>query len=322
MIRLKFTHTPLFRTEQRLLDILQEKFPIEITDESPDYVIGSVFTPFEQLRYKNSVKILFTGENVTPDFNVYDYAIGFDHIQFEDRYLRLPLYCLYPEFDLIEKFNPANLDLSQLAQRKFCSFVVSNGNGADPIRTEFFHELCKYKKVDSAGRYLNNMGGGYLEDKIKFIANYKFNIAFENSAISGYTTEKVMEPMKVNSIPIYWGNPSVDKDFNTKSIICLQDFSSIKECIEYIIELDNNDNLYTSKLCEPWLKADSNYIDYKERLWNFFENIFSKPLDKARYISDYGYQPYYREELTKYRHMGKYIDKAYKIKNIIKRIKK
>ena len=305
-IHLRFANTSLMRTQQRLLDILQERFNVQVVDENPDYVIGSAFTPFKMMEYPHAVKILFTGENIVPDFNLYDYAIGFDHLTFGDRYLRLPLYCFYPDYDVLCKGEEFQIDYSLLAERKFCSFVVSNGKGAHPIRDEFFKELCKYKIVDSAGKHLNNMGGAYLEDKRSFISDYKFNIAFENSRVDGYTTEKIMEPMAVNSIPIYWGNPSIAKDFNTKSFINLNDFGSMKECIDYIIELDNNDDLYIEKLKQSWFDEKRNYCDYKERIWDFFEVIFSKPQSEAGYLTEFGYQPFYREKLQQYRWMAPY----------------
>lgn len=306
-IRLKFTRTNLMRTQQKLLDVLKEKFDIQLVESDPDYVIACAFDTFEVMEYPKAVKILFTGENNCPDFNFYDYAIGFDHLSFGDRYLRLPLYCFYPDFDKLCETTTGKDALSRdLAQRKFCSFVVSNGKGSDPIRTNFFEELCKYKKVDSAGRYLNNMGGGYLEDKRSFIAGYKFNIAFENSMVDGYTTEKIMEPMTVNSVPIYWGNRFVGKDFNPQSFVSLSSASDISECIDIIIAMDKDDDLYMEMLQQPWFNEDGGYRDYKERLWSFFGKIFEKPLTDARYISDFGYQKVYRDKLQQYNWMAPY----------------
>lgn len=298
-IRLKFIHNPLFQEEQRLLEILQEKFDIELVDSNPDYVIGTPLRRMQQFDYPDAVKIMFYGENLTPNFATCDYAIGFDHLAFGDRYLRLPLYCLRKDYDVVLASDKSQLDLDALTNRKFCSFVVSNGRRADPVRTEFFHALCEYKKVDSAGRYLNNMGGGYLEDKRAFVAEYKFNIAFESSCYDGYTTEKIMEPMAVNTIPIYWGNRLLAKDFNPASVINLCDYDSIKDCVEYIAALDTNDELYKDKLREPWLIAGQHYQDFKEQLWDFFDNIFSQPKEKAFRLSDYGYQAYYRWELQR-----------------------
>jgi len=65
-------------------------------------------------------------------------------------------------------------------------------------------------------------GGDYLQretEKINFIKNYKFTIAFENSTSPGYTTEKLWQPMLSGSVPVYWGNPEVDRMFNTRSFV-------------------------------------------------------------------------------------------------------
>ncbi len=293
--KLMFTNSSLMRTQQRLLDIIKEKYDIQLVDDNPDYIIASAFDSLDVLTYQKAVRILFTGENITPDFNIYDYAIGFDHLCFGDRYLRIPLYCLYPDYDNLCSGRLSVQDYRSLAKRKFCSFVVSNGSGSDPIRTEFFEELCKYKKVDSAGRYMNNMGGGYLKNKRDFLAEYKFNIAFENSYVDGYTTEKIMDPMIVNSVPIYWGNRMVNIDFNPHSFINLSNYDTVQECIDRIIELDSDDNKYIELLHQSWFNEDGGYFNYKERIWDFFGNIFSKPVSQAKYISNYGYQPYYRQ---------------------------
>lgn len=322
IIKIKFLNHPLMKTQQRFVDILGERFEILLVDTNPDFLICSAFDTIEVLKYQDTVSILFTGENISPDFNVFDYAIGFDDITFGDRYLRLPLYCFYPDFDSLCKGETLPESYEMMANRKFCSFVVSNGNGSDPIRAEFFKELNKYKKVDSAGKYMNNMGGGYLEDKRSFISDYKFNIAFENSSVLGYTTEKIMEPMAVNSIPIYWGNKDVGKDFNTRSFINLHEYSSIQECISRIIQLDQNDDEYLSMLKQPWFNADTNYFNYKTKLWEFFERILNKSVSERKYTTRYGYQPYYREKITLYHWMKPYAKPLRYVEGIRKRIQK
>src|SRR5581483_66282 len=86
----------------------------------------------------------------------------------------------------------------------------------------------------------------------QFISEYKFVISFENKRYPGYLTEKIVEPMLVNSIPIYWGDPMVDNEFNPKSFINVSDFESVDKAIQHIIELDQNDEKYKSYLREPW----------------------------------------------------------------------
>ena len=80
--------------------------------------------------------------------------------------------------------------------------------------------------------------------------------------------------MIVNSIPIYWGNELIHKDFNTKSFINFYDFKDEDEMIEYIIYLDQNDNKYLEMLNNPWF-IDNKIPDFnkKENIFKFFEKI-------------------------------------------------
>ena len=248
-------------------NLLKQDYEIEITN-NPDYLFFSVFGN-NHLNYKCK-KIFYTGENVPANFNQCDYAFTFDYLNDERNY-RLPHYLLYDGYyDLVNK----KVDES-LVNRKFCNFLVSNGN-CDK-RNNFFNKLSKYKKIDSGGRHFNNLGF-LVEDKRKFQSGYKFTIAFENNAYRpehiGYTTEKIMEPMVVNSMPIYWGNSKIDLEFNTKSFINYYDFNNEDEMIEYIIELDKNDDLYLTKLKEFWFFENKIPENNKiENIKSFLEKI-------------------------------------------------
>lgn len=251
------------RTDNYFYNLLVEEFDVEISN-NPDYLFFSLFG--NQHQQVNCKKIFYTGENITPPLDYCDYSFSFDFLDDERNY-RLPHYLLYPGYYDLQ--NPKQIEKS-LAKRKFCNFVVSNGN-CDK-RNSFFEKLSKYKKVDSGGRFMNNINGP-VSDKRLFQSEYKFSISFENNAYRpenpGYTTEKIMEPMTVNSIPIYWGNPEISKDFNTKSFINYYDFNSEDDLIGYIIELDKNDDKYLEKLNQPW------FTDYKIPEDNKIENIKS-----------------------------------------------
>jgi hypothetical protein len=195
-------------------------------------------------------KIFYTSENVLPDFEECDFAITFCHLPDEPRHLRLPQYVHYvQEPDLLIKrpeYNPLDI-LKQ--KEKFCNFVVSNPRGIE--RNKFFKMLNRRKTVDSGGRHFNNLGK-VVSDKISFIKDYKFTLAFENSSSAGYTTEKLVEPMLAQSLPIYWGNPDVARDFNPRSFINISDFSGFDAAIDYILKVDSDDQLYLSYIKEPW----------------------------------------------------------------------
>ena len=250
-------------------NFLKEEFDV-IISSNPDYLFYSVFGN-NHLKCKCK-KIFYTGENIEPDLNYTDWAFSFDYLD-DKRNYRLPHYLLYDGYySLINK----QID-DTLLNRKFCSFVVSNGNCPD--RNNFFTKLSKYKKIDSGGRHFNNLGYA-VNDKAEFIKNYKFNISFENSAHRGfnehYTTEKLPQAMQANTIGIYLGNTQIEKEFNTKSFINVRDFKNHDEAIEYIIHLDKNDNEYMEVMKQSWF-PNGNQIpenNKEENIKAFLYQIF------------------------------------------------
>lgn len=263
------------------LRILRELYDVEISDR-PDYVfdggIGRDYVNYD------CVKIVTIGESYTPDFNFFDYAIGFDNLSFGDRYLRLPLFAFYPEFRQLTA--PDLSDPSRYLKRGFCSFVVSNDDG-DPMRIEFFRRLSKYKPVASGGRIFNNVGCR-VPDKNAFVSQYKFNIAFENSSVPGYTTEKVLEPLAVHAVPIYYGNPDIATDFNPACMVRVANRDDVERAVDEIVALDRDDDAYLRKLSAP--TAIEPYVAYEARLTAFLRNIFDQPLESVRRTNEYGYQ--------------------------------
>ena len=293
-IKLKFIdqwvgHVP---EEDKCYKLLSKHFDIELSN-APDYVIDGGLGD-DYLRYDNAIKIANIGENIVPDFNFFDYAIGFDRLDFGDRYLRVPLYAFYGQYGLLGRREPP--DPKSLLDRGFCSYVVSNAGLADPIRTQFFHELCKYKKVDSGGRHLNNVGGPVV-DKMAFCAKYKFNIAFENCSSPGYVTEKVMQPMTCFSLPIYYGDPLVEEEFSPLSIVHVRGRDDIERAIDEVIRLDRNDDEYIARVMAPCLSKPFGH--YESLLEDFLVAIFSKAKDEARRLNVYGYQRHLRDRRAK-----------------------
>jgi len=251
MIKVNFCDFwPGFESNNLFLKFLKQYFQV-VVDEKPDYLFYSVYGS-KHLEYDDCIKILYTGENLVPDFNLCDYAIGFHYLEFGDRYLRFPLYAYYQwYYDSLLRDRALHQEIEyradSLVNRKFCNFVYSNNVNSDPVRDAFFTELCKYRKVDSGGRHLNNIGGP-VKDKLQFIKDYKFTIAFENSSVPGYTTEKLLEPIIAGSLPVYYGNPLLFLDFEPGTFIRLENKSDIKKVIEEIINLDNDDEKYLAML--------------------------------------------------------------------------
>lgn len=266
------------KTNNFFYNLLKDRFSIEICDQ-PDFLIYSYFG--HQHRLHTGTKIFFTGESAAPNWKECDYALTCHHLE-DPRHLRLPFYVLYGDAQSIVKSqeDPAQL----LPQKtKFCSFVVSNHHPKkNKNREEFFYRLSRYKRVDSGGRFLNNIGGpipGGPGGKVEFLRSYKFNIAFENDSLPGYTTEKIFEAMQARALGIYWGDPLIGGEFNTRSFLNYPDFTSEEALIEKIIELDRDDAKYLEYARQPFFHGDkpNEYFD-RQRLLNFFERVFTQPI--------------------------------------------
>ena len=243
----------LKKDDNYFTDILDRYYDVEISKD-PDYVFCSYFND-KHLEYRDCVKILFMGENLVPDFNLYDYALGFHYIDFEDRYLRLPLYALYTQhYEMFSKKHTYT-DYYYLSKKGFCNCVISNPF-VDPARDEMYKALSRYKKIDSGGRYRNNTGGP-VKDKISFEKGYRFTMAFENTSTPGYTTEKIFEAFAGDTIPVYWGSPEVAEEFNPEAFINCHDFPDADSVVERVKEVNENDELFLKMIKAPAITESS-----------------------------------------------------------------
>ena len=258
------------------INTLREEFTPVISDK-PDYMFCSVFSN-EYLNYDDAVRIFFTGESQIPDFNLVDYALGFDWIDFGDRYQRFPLYNLYWDVAKIAQ-NRGGMIEKPVIRDKFCSFVCSNADG-DPFRQRFFELLNNARKVDSGGRFLNNVGGP-VDDKLEFEREHRFSMCFENSSYPGYTTEKIIQAFAAGTIPIYWGDPEIGRIFNKDAFICVNDFHTLEAAVQRIIETDDNRDRFMSVLSEDVFIENQTPERQTEDAREFILNIFRTSKEKA-----------------------------------------
>lgn len=319
-IKIKFLgFWSVFDEENNFITNTLRKFCNVLIDENPDYLF---YTTWDVDLYKyNCVKIFYNVENYAPDFNLCDYAIGFDEIKFNDRYLRYPLFLItdYKYYegddyarDFKEMENKTTFNLDELYGKvDFCGMVVSRGGC--PERDNFFEELCKYKKVLSGGAWKNNIGGKRVDDKNKFLNSCKFSIAFENSSTPGYCTEKLMQAFAARTIPIYFGDPHVGEQFNDDAFVNIHKFKTIEDAIKRISEIDCDDNLYLSMMQTNALR--DGYKSMKDReLEEFLYNIVNQ--EKKGAIRRHG------QIIEFYELRYKFYIKAWNIKVRFSKIKK
>jgi GR25 family glycosyltransferase involved in LPS biosynthesis len=240
--------------------------------QNPDVLFYSIFGN-SHTNFPNVRKVFFSGE----PFGIREEAdFNFTFDRNSDKNTRFPLWLGYMNDYLLEECNRRKNGIINVPpqRERFCSFI-SNGEVKTTHRRTFVDKLSNYKKVHCGGKFLNNIGyhvprGVNCSGKIEHNNNYKFAIAFENEDYPGYVTEKICDVYKSNCIPIYWGTKEVVKDFNPKTFINATDFANFDDLVEYIIKVDNDEELYNSYFQEPmfsnkWLDAfnDPNKTFYK-----------------------------------------------------------
>ncbi|CRF46536.1 hypothetical protein [Helicobacter heilmannii] len=176
-------------------DILSHQYDLTLESENYTCFLSVHHRSLEDLAFILKIptkRLVYMGENERIDLNVYDFGMGFDDLEFGDRYLRLPLYyqalCslakqinaysnspfqsvltadisshIYLPHHPQDPFCTTYPQIDGLAReqsdplkRGFASFVASNPNA--PVRNAFYQELKHYHPVAGGGGCLTRSG--------------------------------------------------------------------------------------------------------------------------------------------------------------------
>jgi len=266
---------------------------IEISDmESSDILIESIWGSSKLTEKKWKYSYFYSGEpesNEPANVNLLNYTALLKNSRTHKNIIHFPFFSYYQMY--------ASFDFKQLDQikqniipKKFCATFISNPNGL--IRNKFIEKLEKYKKIDHYGKYKNNQneqfaGNWHSPTLIEKMKEYKFIICFENSEnfnSDSYITEKIINPLLANVIPIYWGNKRIGEYFNIDRILNLQsnDDLDMDILIQKIIDIDSDltNQKYLSILNEPYHDITNTIInemtivnDIRRFLFNELPNI-------------------------------------------------
>jgi len=244
--------------------------------EDANVLFESVFAPSIVSLKEWKYKLHYSGESLArtdlyyPNktyYETYDVVLC-SHGAVRDNIIDCPFFVYYCYgASRLEKLQPIyrHMKAYWLIPEKFCCMIVSNGNV--DARNKIFQMVNQYKRIDSAGKYMNNMADVELdydytsEELIKFIAQYKFMICFENTIEGTYITEKIVNPFLARTIPIYFGTSYCNQVFNKDAFLSLEDESerSYNTLLERIKELDYDDTKYLDMVNQPVFNPSFDY---------------------------------------------------------------
>lgn len=313
VVRMRIVDWYLSDTEENFytdifVQILSRKYDVRYS-ENPDFLL---YGPFgnKHLQY-DCIRIFFTGENLRTNWNIADYGIDFDYMDFSDRHLRLPFGFLPSEHlrELHRQSSTRALSSKTAERGKFCAFMATNGGGEHTrVRDRFLEILSAYKRVDSGGQWNNNIGGAigdryndFQTSKRKWLREYKFHICFENSSYPGYLTEKLLDAYATGCIPIYWGDtslrcvyppPLMDKNHSK-----LQNTDEIDMCIPHIspnlLEYTINPKAFINAHNFPSLQDLVQEVRRVDNDDKAYREMYLQPL----FLGDFNPYEYYEKKL-------------------------
>lgn len=264
---------------------LSKLYNVEISDR-PDYIICSCFEPLYDYCNFPQVRIMDVGENYIPDFNLVDYAISRYPISLLDRSFFHPG-CIDFRGHFEALLRPREKrDESFVAGKKYFANFISGHESENNIRGDFFKLLSQYKRVESPGTYLNNMGEGTTvnwkdSSKTDFQRQCKFTLCFESTKSGGFITEKITDAFFADTIPVYFGSEQVFEIFNKDAFIYCGSRDDFDETIEKIKALDSDDSQYLQMINQPVLNPDFDYQGFRSDYETFLKHIFDQPVEQA-----------------------------------------
>jgi len=108
-------------------------------------------------------------------------------------------------------------------------------------------------------------------DKKRTISNYKFSLCFENTIYPGYLTEKIIDCFVAGVIPIYLGDPNVEKIIPHDIFIDMRDYNSWDDLYCKIKSIGKNESENMIKSARQFLGSE---IGQSFTYYNHAKKIF------------------------------------------------
>jgi hypothetical protein len=275
--------------------IISEKIGIVDENDKADIcIVGTQHTNNDLLR-DDEINIFFSVENFSAGRLHYQHLNKFgkygnpkiDLYIYNDEIIPsekvIPM--IYMRINYFNKLNDMNSKLyyekarefigymnTPFKDKKFCLFISQNMlNLNKQIVVKMLSELGQIDTLQSIAKINKNLQCSNCFNSfelLKLFNQYKFIICFENSKTVGYITEKIFNVFLAKSIPIYDGDPEVDRFINKSAFLPFND-----KIIQKVKLIMNNEQLYNNMINSNKTKT----LDYQFINRNF-DKLIKEPV--------------------------------------------
>lgn len=123
-----------------------------------------------------------------------------------------------------------------LNKTRMCSLVASAKR--DSKGHKLRHRIVDW--VRDTGQGVEVMGRGYqaFEQKSEGLAPYRYSVVIENVRERNYFSEKLVDAVLCNTVPVYWGCPNLDRFLDPSGIIQCGSESDLRRAVQSMSEDD------------------------------------------------------------------------------------
>jgi hypothetical protein len=217
-----------------------------------DILLESHFEPTKRFAKEWMYTFFFSGEGqIGPPVHLDTYSCVLG-VHRSPRHVVCPLLLAY------EYSNPFSYTqtITTVPSKPLCS-VVSSDVGRRLSDRMRFHTFLESQglSIDYGGSYKNNIGykisGQYYQQPLlDFFKTYRVVCAFENTLTDTYISEKVVNPVRAGTIPLYLGSSVITSFLNPNRIVQV-DPTDFSKCIPEIQRLLTDDAYWLEKVNQP-----------------------------------------------------------------------
>ncbi len=185
---------------------------------------------------------------------------------------------------------PMRRDLIPFNARKLCTLVAHcrTSSHYGELQTQrnnivSFFERKHPQDFDVYGQWWPSTYKTYrgpAGNKLDLLNHYKFYICYENSAFSGYITEKIFDCFYSGCIPVYLGAPDIDNYIPSSCYIDRRLFASDQDLYKFLKNMP--EDLYQAYLAniQEFLKSDEAFLFSTEYFVHSFISAIFPEYDK------------------------------------------
>lgn len=123
-----------------------------------------------------------------------------------------------------------------LQKHAMCSLIASGKAKQEGHKLR--HSMVEWSR--RTGQNVDIMGKGYrpFERKSDGLAPYRYSIVIENAREKDYFSEKLVDALVCNTVPIYWGCPNIGDIFDTRGMVVCTTMAELQHAVAAMSEAD------------------------------------------------------------------------------------